>query len=156
MINCKKKYIEKKGSKQESINKVVTDEWHLYLKVMEAKVTQNRKEQKEHVQKVTQQNAMLITMIYKQQKKIEKQMTASKSLMTKMTVTPQSKENNDNKTRDTMTRQGKKKKLCNNCKSWVYHNSDKCHTLEKNKQHHSPLYCTHFNPYGTRKGGNQA
>ena len=68
-------------------------------------------------------------------------MTTNKSLISKMIGTTQKQESNDNKMGDTTTKQGKKKKLCNNCKNWVYHNSDKCYTLEKNKQtlHHGTV-----------------
>ena len=72
----------------------MTDEWHLYLKAMEAKVTQGMKEQEEHIQQVTQQNTM---MIHEQQKKIEELMTTSKSLISKLTRTTQIQESNGNK-----------------------------------------------------------
>ena len=55
-----------------------------------------------------------------------------------MTETPQNPDSNGNKLGGKLTRQGKKKKWCNYCKRWVYNNSDKCYTLEKNKQKHPP------------------
>ena len=72
---------------------------------MEAKGTQGRKEQKKHVQQVTQQNAI----IQEQQKKIEELMTTSKSLITKMIGTLQTHENNSYKIGGTMSRQRKKR-----------------------------------------------
>ena len=105
---------------------MMTD-WDLYLEAMDAKATQGRKEQEEHIQHVTQQNATLITMVQEQQKNIEELMITSKNLI-KMTATPRNPDNNGIKSGDEPTRQGKKKMLCSNCKSWVYHNSDKCYT----------------------------
>ena len=49
------------------------------------------------------------------------------------------------------TRQGKKKSWCNHCKSWVYHSSDKCYMLEKNKQNCPPWYNNLMSPNGTKK-----
>ena len=69
-----------------------------------------------------------------------------------MVGTLQMQETNDNKVGGTTTKQEKKKKFCSNCKSWVYHNSDKCYTLEKNKQNFPLWYNTHFNPVGQEKG----
>ena len=63
-------------------------DWSLYLKAMEGKVTQGKKEQEEHIQQVTQKNATLIRMIQEQQKKIEELMTMSKNLINKMTGEP--------------------------------------------------------------------
>ena len=49
---------------------------------------------------------------------------------------------------------GKENKWCNHCKSWVYHNSDKCYMLEKNKHHNPPWYNNLMNPNGMEKGQN--
>ena len=63
----------------------------------------------------------------KSNEKIE-ELTTSKNLVNKMTGEPQNPDNNGNKLGEKPTRKGKKKKWCNNCKSWVYHSSDKYHT----------------------------
>ena len=128
--NCKG-YIEAKGSTKESINKIMTANWNLYLKVMEAKATQDKKEQEEHIQEVAQQNATLITVVQEQQKKIEELMTTHKNLLNKMTWTPQNPDSNGTKSKGKPTREGNKMKMCSNCKSWVCHNSDKCYMLQK-------------------------
>ena len=51
------------GQTQESIKNVVTKEWNMYIEAMEAKVEQEQKERQEHIQQVTNQNAMLFTMV---------------------------------------------------------------------------------------------
>ena len=56
---------------------------------------------------------------------------------------------------EALIKQGKKKKLCINGKSWVYHTNDKCYTLEKNKHNGPTWYSNYFNPDGSRKVGNQ-
>ena len=71
------RYIEAKGSTQESINKVVMNEWHLYIKAIEPKAMQDKKGQEEHIQQVTQENATLINIIHEQQNKIEEMMVTS-------------------------------------------------------------------------------
>ena len=55
---AQKQYIKAKWSMQESINKVVTDEWYSYIKAIELKAMQDRKEQEEYIQQVTHQNTM--------------------------------------------------------------------------------------------------
>ena len=102
------------------------EDWNLFLKAMEAKATQHKKEQEKHIQQVTQQDATFITIVHEQQKKIEELMITSKNIINKMTGTPQHPDNNDTQLGDELTRQRKKKKWCNNCKSQVYHNNDKC------------------------------
>ena len=123
---------EAKVQPQESINNVTTQEWSMYLKAMEVKAKQQRKEQHEHIQQITNQNAMLVTMVQEQQKKIEELMSTSKTLLDKMTGAG-SKDNQCNERNDGNGPQDKKKKWCKNCKSTVYHNSDACYTLDKNK-----------------------
>ena len=78
---ARKRYIQVKGSAQESINKVVMEKCHLHLNAMETKAMQDRKQQEEHVQLVTQQNTTLMTMIQQKQKTSEELMTTSKSLL---------------------------------------------------------------------------
>ena len=56
-------YNEGKRQTQESINNVTTKEWKMYIEAMEVKAEQERKEQQEHIQQVTNQNAMLVTMV---------------------------------------------------------------------------------------------
>ena len=68
---ARKRYIKTKGSIKESINKIMTADWNLYLEALEAELTQDKKEQEEHIQQVIQQNATLITMVQEQQKKLE-------------------------------------------------------------------------------------
>ena len=70
-----------------------------------------------------------------------------------MTRAQQDLDKDGNKLEVKPTRQGKKKKWCNHCKSWVYHNSDKCYALEKSKQLHPPWHNNLMNPNGTKKGG---
>ena len=86
--NCQqfhKRYNDAKGQTQESINNFTTQEWNMYLKAMEEKAEQEIKEQQENIQQVTQQNAMLVTMMQEHQKKIEKLMSTIKALLDKMT-----------------------------------------------------------------------
>ena len=71
---------------QDSVNKRMTTEWNLCLDTMKAKATQEQKEQQEHIQQVTHQNATLVAMIQEQQKKIKQLITASKNLLEKMAV----------------------------------------------------------------------
>lgn len=78
---AKKSYIKAKESTQESINKIMIADWNFYLKAMKAKVTQDKKEQEEHIQQVTQQNTTLFAMVQEQQKKIEQLMSTSKILI---------------------------------------------------------------------------
>ena len=49
----------------------------------EGRVT--KKKHQEHIQQVTNQNAMLVTMVQEHQKKIEKLMSTIKALLDKMT-----------------------------------------------------------------------
>ena len=56
----------------------------MYLKAMEAKVEQEKKEQQEHIQKVASQNAMLAIMAQEQHKKFEELKSNSKTLLDKM------------------------------------------------------------------------
>ena len=59
-------------------------EWNIYLNITEAKATKEQKEQQEHIQQVTNQNATLVTMIQEPQKKLKELMTTSKNLLEKM------------------------------------------------------------------------
>ena len=111
----------------------------MYLKAIKAKAEQERKEQQEHIQQVTHQNAMLVTMVQEQQKKIEELMSTSKTLLDKMTRV-ESKDNQSIKRNDWTGCQGKKKEWYKKCKSLVYHNSDACHTVDKNKHNHPSWY----------------
>ena len=95
----------------------------MYLKAMEANAEQEIKEQQEHIHQVISQNALLVTMVQEQQKKIEELMSTSKTLLDKMTGAG-SKDNKSNKRKDGNRRQGKKKTWCNNCKSMAYYSSD--------------------------------
>ena len=76
------------------------------------------KEQQEHIQLLTNQNAALVTMVQEQQRKIEELMMTSKNLFEKMTST-NNKEQSRGKQNNRNGRQGNKKKWCDNCKSWI-------------------------------------
>ena len=69
----------------------------------------------------------------------------SKSLINKMTGAAQNTDMNGSKMGTNGT------KWCNQCKSWVYHNSDKCYALEENKQQHPQWYNNLMNHNGTKK-----
>ena len=149
---ARKRYIEAKASTKESINKVESNKWQVYIKALEAKATQDKKEQEEHVQQVTQQNT-LIQMIQDQQRKIEELMATSNTLIHQIKGSNVTHEGKGKTEGETSTKEGKKKKLCINCKNWVYHNSNKCYTLETNKYNCPPWCSNNNNMKGSRKVG---
>ena len=110
----------------------------MYIKATEGKTEQEQKEQQEYIQQVTNQNAMLVRMVQEQQKKIEELMSASKTLLDKMTGAG-SKDNQSKKRNDQNMHQGKKK-WCKNCKRMGHHNNDDCYALDKNKHNRPPWY----------------
>ena len=119
-----------------------------------ANATEDKKEQEEHIQHVTQQNATLINMIHEQQKKVDDLMTTSKVLISKMRNTADSGEQWQ-QNGDTMTKQGKKKSCAATAKAVYTTTATSVTHWKRTKKNHPPWYNTHFNPDGTRKGGNQ-
>ena len=62
---ARKRYNKAKGQTQETMNNVMVNAWNMYLEAMKAWATQEQKEQQEHIQQVTNQNATLVTMVQK-------------------------------------------------------------------------------------------
>ena len=108
---ARKRYIEAKASTQESINKVASNEWQVYIEALEVKATQDKKEQEEHIKQVTQQNTTLIQMIQDQQKKIEELMATSNTLIHQMKGSTLTQESNGKKEEEAGTKQGKEKEV---------------------------------------------
>ena len=70
---------------------------------------QDKNEQEEYIQQVTQQNTTLITMIQEQQKKIEGLTTTSKNLINNVTAVPQSQKAMAIKQEKSLTDNGRKR-----------------------------------------------
>ena len=64
---------------------IADTEWNFYIEAMEAPAQQDKKEKNEHMQEVTQQNA-LMTLVQAQQQKIKELVTQSKNLIYAMTI----------------------------------------------------------------------
>ena len=81
-----------KRQTKESINKITEAELYMYLGIMDAKTTQDKKERIKHIQQVTEQNATLLSLEQEKQKMIEELMMQSKILIKAMTNKNQQKE----------------------------------------------------------------
>ena len=114
----------------------MSKKWQVHIEALEAKAMQDKKEQEEHIQQVTKQNTTLIEMSQDHQKKIEELMSTNKTLINQMTGPTPMQESSGKKLGEAITKQGMEKKLCIKCKNWVYHTSNKCYTLDKNKHNH--------------------
>ena len=80
----RKRYINAKGQPNNSINKITEANLNMYLAAIDTKSAQENKEHKEHIQQVTEQNAILLALVQEQQKKIKGLMKQSKNLIKAM------------------------------------------------------------------------
>ena len=62
---ARKWYSEAKGQTQDSISEIMDPDLKLYLETMEAKARWDKNKQQEHMQHITKQNAILITLVQK-------------------------------------------------------------------------------------------
>ena len=67
---AKKLYTDAKGPKKENVSKIKEADLHIYLAAIDTTTEQETKEHDEHIKQVTEQNAILLSLVQDEQKKI--------------------------------------------------------------------------------------